>query len=89
MNYGQYHLLVLLNVDYIHICYHYNVFFFKFNIIRVFIYLFVLLFQLDAHKRLSFSLSQLTFLLLFIIIIKVLLGTLHLWLSTHIILDYT
>ena len=27
MTYGPYHLLLPLNVDYIHICYHYNVFF--------------------------------------------------------------
>ena len=27
MNYGPYYILLLLNVDYIHICYHYNFFF--------------------------------------------------------------
>ena len=27
MNYGPYHLVLLLNVDSIHICYHYNFFF--------------------------------------------------------------
>ena len=41
MNYGPYHLLLLLNVEYIHICYHYNVFFLN---LLLFVYLFIYLF---------------------------------------------
>ena len=40
MTYGPYHLLLLSNVDYIHMFYHYNVFF---NNLLLFVYLFVLL----------------------------------------------
>ena len=53
MNYRTYHILLLLNVDYIHICYHCNFFFL--NLLLFVYYLFVLLFQLDAYKRPSFS----------------------------------
>ena len=40
------HLLLLSNVDYIHVCYHYNVFFLN---LVLFVYLFVLLYLLDAR----------------------------------------
>ena len=53
MTYVPYHIFVLSNVDYIHICCHYNVLFYN---ILLFVYLFILLCQLDAYKRLSFHL---------------------------------